>query len=830
MKLSSAVTLVSALIGVYLSSFYGYLLFHGIAEIFSIVIAFGIFMVVWNARRFLQNQYLLFLGVAYLFVGGVDLLHTFAFKGMGIFHGFDANLPTQLWIVARYTEAFSLLLATMFFHRQLNPGRVIVGYALVIGLVLVSIFYWKIFPDCFIEGVGLTPFKIISEYIICAVLLASVVLLLRNAGEFEKRVLAFLVASILTAVVQEIAFTTYLSVYGFSNLLGHLLKIVSFYFLYKAIIETSLVHPYDLLFRKLKHGEEELRKSRDDLDLRVRERTQELLEANQALVEKAAIIDLAHDAIIVCDSENRIILWNRGAQETYGFTAEQALGRVSPELLRTVFPEPFENVVKAIAGKGEWTGELRHTRADGRAIITESRWAGDKEVAVGGFIEINRDITPRKLAEERFRRADRAFRTLSECNQAMVRQTEEMQLLQQVCRIVVDVGGYRMAWVGIPEYDENKTIRPIVRAGQDRGYLDRVVITWGDDEKGRGPTGVAIRTGKIEVSKNSMANPSFAPWREEAAQRGFASSIALPLIIEKKVIGALTIYAPEPDAFDEREVSFLNDLAENLAYGISSIRIGIERKRSENELRVYTARLEMINRELQDFAFVASHDLQEPLRKIQTFCDMAIKRCASVLDVTSREYLDRVRASADRMRQLLHDLLLFSRVATRPEPFRKIDLVQTVREAADVFEAAIKQTGCRIELEDMPAVEADESQMTQVFQNLIGNALKYRSEQPPRIRIHAIQDADGVCEIYVRDNGIGFDQQFAERIFRPFQRLHSRGEYEGTGMGLAICRKILERHGGSIRAESRPGEGSTFIIRLPGKQSEPEIIAAGQVI
>jgi PAS domain S-box-containing protein len=242
------------------------------------------------------------------------------------------------------------------------------------------------------------------------------------------------------------------------------------------------------------------------------------------------------------------------------------------------------------------------------------------------------------------------------------------------------------------------------------------------------------------------------------------------------------------------------------------------KKLAEEALRSNMARLELVNAELQEFAFVASHDLQEPLRKIQTFCDMAQKRCAPVLDATSKDYLDRIVNSASRMRQLLTDLLQFSRVATRPEPFKKLDLVKIVREAADVFEASVKETGCRIEIENIPAIEADESQMSRLFQNLIGNALKFRGGDTPHITVYGKLDGRRICEIFVKDNGIGFDPQFAEIIFKPFQRLHGRSEYDGTGMGLAICRKIVERHGGNIRAESEPGAGSTFIIRLPVKQ------------
>jgi PAS domain S-box-containing protein len=234
------------------------------------------------------------------------------------------------------------------------------------------------------------------------------------------------------------------------------------------------------------------------------------------------------------------------------------------------------------------------------------------------------------------------------------------------------------------------------------------------------------------------------------------------------------------------------------------------------ELSSTVARLEQLNLELQEFAHVTSHDLQEPLRKIQTFSDMARKRYSHIPDNTGKDYLDRIVSSAQRMRQLLHDLLQLSRMSGKFEPFRTIDLGKIAREAADLFEDEFNKSGGTVEIDNLPIIDADETQMLRLFQNLIGNAVKYRNEKNPLVLIYSKRNVE-TYEIFITDNGIGFEQEYAERIFKPFQRLHGRNEYEGTGMGLAICRKIVERHGGSIRAESTPGKGSTFIISLPAR-------------
>lgn len=248
-----------------------------------------------------------------------------------------------------------------------------------------------------------------------------------------------------------------------------------------------------------------------------------------------------------------------------------------------------------------------------------------------------------------------------------------------------------------------------------------------------------------------------------------------------------------------------------------------ERKRVEEDLKAFTTRLEQSNRDLQDFAFVASHDLQEPLRKIQAFGDRLAAKLGAGLDEQSGDYLKRMQNAANRMQILINDLLTYSRVTTKAQPFVPTDLAQTVREVLADLEIRIEETGGKVELGNLPALDADPLQMRQLFQNVIGNALKYyRPGVPPLVRVSGELHEDGGCRIVVEDNGIGFEQQYSEKIFGIFQRLHGRNAYEGTGVGLAVCRKIVERHGGAISAEGFPGEGARFTITLPVYQIKEE--------
>ncbi|MCK4382375.1 MAG: PAS domain S-box protein [Candidatus Lokiarchaeota archaeon] len=246
-------------------SIYRYLLFHSVAEVISIVISGGIFFIGWNSRKYMNSSFFLIVGTSFLFISVIDLLHTLSYSEMNIFLDYDANLPTQLWIAARYWQSLSYLIAAIAINKKVNASYLMAGSVIIISILFFTIFT-GLFPTCFIDivGQGQTPFKIISEYVINSILLASIVILYKFRNEFNRKIFYLIVISISFTFVSELAFTFYVSVFDFSNLIGHILKIVAFFFIYKAIIEIGLTNPFGLLLKSMKKSEEKYRKLVED--------------------------------------------------------------------------------------------------------------------------------------------------------------------------------------------------------------------------------------------------------------------------------------------------------------------------------------------------------------------------------------------------------------------------------------------------------------------------------------------------------------------------------------------------------------------------------------
>jgi len=394
----SLIVFAALLIALAATSFYNYLLFHAFTELVAVGIAIAVFTVAWNARTMRENGYLLVAGTGLLFVAMLGLIHTLAYNGMGIFVGYDANLPTQLWIASRYLLAGTFLAAPLLFRGNSDPWRVFSGFAGVAGVLLLSIFVVPVFPDCFIEGQGLTPFKIISEYVVVAALALGAVAVYRLRAAFSPRVTNHLVAAIVVLMASELAFTLYTDVYGLLNMIGHLLMVLSFGLIYIAFVETGIQQPYELVFTGLKSSEEQLRQEKDRL---------------------AQYLEIAGALFVVLDRDGRIVLINRRASEVLACPADAAVGelwseRFIPPVERERFRALFEKLRMGDINENERV-KMLVVATDGseRVIAWHHTVLRDENGAVCGILSSGEDITEQQHAEAALARANAKLNLLA---------------------------------------------------------------------------------------------------------------------------------------------------------------------------------------------------------------------------------------------------------------------------------------------------------------------------------------------------------------------------------------------------------------------------------
>ncbi len=345
-----------------------------------------------------------------------------------------------------------------------------------------------------------------------------------------------------------------------------------------------------------------------------------------------------------------------------------------------------------------------------------------------------------------------------------------------------------------------------------RRVTDETTLAPGESLGGR-----VLASGAPAWLTDAATDPGFTQGRT-ACELGVRAGFGLPIRVGAEVVGVMEFFTDEVRAPDERLLDLMSQIGTELGRAIERDRARTAEQLLNRELAARARELERSNAELEQFASIASHDLQEPLRKVRTFTHRVFETEADALSDQGRDYLSRANAAAARMQKLVEDLLLFSRVGTRGSPFAPVDLAQVVAGVLGDLEAATESAQALITVGDLPTIDADALQMRQLMQNLLANALKFRREGiTPEVSVTATVRDDAV-EISVTDNGIGFDPRYRDRIFRVFERLHGRSEYEGTGIGLALCRKIVERHGGTVGADGIPDVGATFVVKMPVTQ------------
>jgi PAS domain S-box-containing protein len=572
--------------------------------------------------------------------------------------------------------------------------------------------------------------------------------------------------------------------------------------------------------------------------------------AEGQLQTQAAILSNISDAIIGTDINFRITLWNKASENLYGWTFDEVRDRPATEIFQQKYINSSrEEVFKHIHQTNEWKGEVIQKTKTGESIYISASVSAihDTVGTIVGYVTINRDITFQKKAEEELKKRSERAQFLADATKLISESLDYKKTLKSLAEILVpDMAD----WYSVAILNDVSGIIDIVStAHKEPGKLNLAKEIFEKYPPSNNPnSGIAkvIKTGKSEFTfhipeKSLFKFAANKEHLEYIKKIGLNSIIIVPLTLRGKTFGALTLVNTESGRlFCEEDLFFTEELAGRIAIAIDNASLFNETKESQKkiiqlnntlekrvkertgqlskaneDLHHLNIQLVRSNNELQDFAYIASHDLQEPLRKISSFSNLLISSNKNNLPQKGLLYLDVIQRASKRMSTMISDLLAYSRVTTEGKSFKKIDMNKVVKEVLEDLELLIENKKAKIDVKDLSPINGDSLQLHQLIQNLLSNALKYTKPKiSPNIKIYS-KDSTSHCTYYIQDNGIGFDEKYLDRIFTMFHRLHGKNEYEGTGIGLAICKKIVERHDGEITAKSVVGKGSTFIVKLP---------------
>ncbi|NJL39023.1 MAG: GAF domain-containing protein [Leptolyngbyaceae cyanobacterium SM1_4_3] len=576
----------------------------------------------------------------------------------------------------------------------------------------------------------------------------------------------------------------------------------------------------------------ELRRSLAELT-ETRNRSNDILEsitdaflARETTLLQQAILDGANYTIISTDIDGTIRTFNRAAERMLGYSADEVVGKTTPllihdlqeveqrarelsEELGVAIAPGFECFVAKIRADGVEEREWTYIRKDGSRfpILLSATGLRDSNGNLTGFLGIGSDISDRKQAEEMLKLQSLRSQLLAEMSLKIRQSLQLDEILQTTVTEVQKIfQSDRVLIFRLDAEGRGRVVQEAVAPGWS-STLDLKVQDdcFGSDYLKKYRQG---RTYTVNDVDTAGLEPCLVNFLEYLSVK---SKLVMPILLKDQFWGLLIVHqCDRPRQWTALEVELMQQLA-------NQIGIALAQAQMLEQATLQSQELARSNADLEQFAYVASHDLQEPLRMVASYLQLLERRYRGQLDDTADEFIDYAVDGAARMQTLINDLLDYSRVDSRGKSFVIISGSAILDRAIANLQPAIEAANATLTCAPLPKIMADATQLTQLFQNLISNALKFHSDQPLHIHVSAQHQADAWL-LSVQDNGIGIDSEYADRIFLIFQRLHSRGEYPGTGIGLAICKKIVERHGGNIWVESQPGQGSTFYFTIPDRR------------
>ena len=525
------------------------------------------------------------------------------------------------------------------------------------------------------------------------------------------------------------------------------------------------------------------------------------------------VLETANEGIWMLNKEHELTFVNPRLLAILGYEKKEILGQklanfvISEELADHDFQMRERNKGKS----GDFERRLRNKNGDVIwTRISAVPLFDDKNQVIGAFAMIT-DITDRKLGEIELIRINRVLKMLSETNQALIHITDEVELLNKISEIIISIGGYHMMWIGYAEHDAVKTVRPVVQAGLSGDYISNLHVSWAEEKYGQGPTGLAIRTGKTQLVDDVLTDPKMLPWRELAIKYGYRSSISLPLISNKLTFGTLNIYISEPNAFTEAEIVVLEELANDLAFGIATLRMRIQT--SEH--------LKEIDQLKNKFIQIVSHQLLTPLSVIRWNLEMLLERKRGELSSAQEEILRGTYSADLEIISRIDDLMIALDIeeGRLRLDIEKIDIGEMIHSVCEekLQASVLKKITHEIILptEPLPAIESDVTKISDVVARLIDNAIAYTPETG-HIRVKYFE-LDGKIRFEITDTGIGIPVAEKPHIFERFHRGWNAAlmRPNASGLGLFISKNYIEAHHGTIGFTSTEKKGSTFWFELP---------------
>ena len=815
------------LFSVYLTSLYSYLLFHSIAEIFSIIIAGGVFLVGWNSRKYMKNSFFLILGISSLFIGIIDLVHTLAYTGMNIFLGYNSNLPTSLWIAARYLQAGSFLIASVLIKRSIKPIYFFFAYFSILILIL-SIIFNNIFPICYIEGIGLTPFKVVSEYVINLILFICLLIIIRNRTEFDRKIYFLIISSIIATMIAELSFTFYISVYGISNLVGHIFKIIAFYLLYRSIIQIGIEEPFDLLFRKIKRSELELKN----------------------------IIKHSGAGITVLDENGVYLLVNEKAARKLGGKPLDFIGKTLIDVFPKKSAEDYLNSNRELIRKGITRSYQRtfDLPSGEKTYWIVEQPLKDIDEKFTSLLSVATDITEKIKSEELLKEAEHRYRTTFEQSPdgIIILDLEALRAVEfndAVCNIL----GYsreEFEKLSINDYDavedpsETRThVEKVLKEGRDdfetkfrtkNGeikdiYVTAKTITLSGKQYFQSIfRDITERKKAVEEIRNLSKFPSENPnpvlrvnnekviYTNKAGKNIFniGDRNLVPKVLEDSIKNALI--NKEIQEFDAnlngRTYTLVVTPVENVNYvNIYGMDI-TERKKAEKRL--------------SQLISTVSHELRTPITVLLMSIEYLNKHKNSLEEDLEEKLMDGISRNIQLLNQLAEDILLISRIDEKrlELEWKEYSPLEIINEILFLMERIGKEKiiDFEVDVDENIHLRGDSKRIDQVFRIVIDNAIKY-SKENSKVEIKAIKNYHGKYNInenpgvlfQFRDYGRGIPNEDLPHIFERFFRSSNVNEITGTGLGLAIAKDLIEAHKGNIFVESELEKGTTFHLFLP---------------